>query len=85
MVQRASRAIFSLQTSILNVHGPPLLYVEPLKFQSFDLNADPKPDLASKNNNDPDPQPYGKRCRLTTLVWYPVQCTMYKNCTYPVS
>ncbi len=76
VAQRPSRAIFSLQASIVNVHGPPLLYVEPLKFQSFDLNADLKPDLASKNNKDPDPQPCGKRCRLTTLVWSPVQCTV---------
>jgi hypothetical protein len=59
VVQRPSRTIFSLQASIVNVHGPPLLYVEPLKFQSFELKAEPNPDIASNNNKDPDPQPCG--------------------------
>jgi hypothetical protein len=44
---------------------PSWLYFEPLKFLTFDLNADPDPavqsnadpDPPSKNNADPDPQP----------------------------
>jgi hypothetical protein len=40
----------------VSVHGrPPRLYFEPLKL----LNGDRDQDPASKNNVDPDPQPWG--------------------------
>ncbi len=45
-------SIFSLQASIVSVHGPPRLYIfEPLKLLVYEFNADP--DSASKNNADP--------------------------------
>jgi hypothetical protein len=47
------RSIFSLQASIVSVHGPPRLYFEPLKLLVNEFNADP--DSASKNNADPLP------------------------------
>ncbi len=43
----------SLQASIVSVHGPPRLYVEPLKLMNFDFNADPDP--AFHSSADPDP------------------------------
>ncbi len=48
----------------MNVHGPPLLYLESLKLLNFDFNVDPgldpsfhscvDPDPAFKNNANPD-------------------------------
>ncbi len=53
----------------MNVHGPPLLYLEPLKLHNFDfivdLGLDPDfhscvdADPASKNNANPDPATLG--------------------------
>jgi hypothetical protein len=40
-----------LQASVVSIHGPPRLYIEPLKLLNFDFDADPDP--ASKNNADP--------------------------------
>jgi hypothetical protein len=54
-LQTLHRSILSLQASLVSVHGPPRLHFEPIKFQKFDLNADPDSDPAIRSNADPDP------------------------------
>ncbi len=41
----------------MNVHGPPLLYLEPLKLLNFDFIADPGLDQGFQSCVDPDPAP----------------------------
>jgi hypothetical protein len=39
----------------VSIQGPPRLFFEPLKLQSFDFNADTDPHPAFHSNMDPDP------------------------------
>jgi hypothetical protein len=72
-VQTLQGSILNLHASIVSVHCPPLLHVEPLKLLNFDFNADSDqavhcnadPDPASKNNADLDPQPWF----LPSTIW----------------
>ncbi len=58
---------FSLQASIVSVHGPPRRFFEPLKLLIFDINADPDsvftsnmdPDLSSASKMNADPCGFG--------------------------
>jgi hypothetical protein len=63
----------SLHVSI--VHGPPRLYLGPLKLLNY-ADSDPAshsnagPDPASKNNADPDPQPWRKVVRFNSTEYW---------------
>jgi hypothetical protein len=51
----------SLQTSNVSVYSPPRLHFAPLMLLSFDLNADPDPDLAFHSTADLGPNPPSKK------------------------
>jgi len=52
-IQTLQGFILSIRASIVSVHGPPWLFLMPLKLLNYDFNADPDP--AFHCTADPDP------------------------------